>query len=93
MDKEENLDDIRVLSKENKMFEAIIQMLVSSSDLESIKSQCEYNEEQGEYKIPPFYFKSKQLIFPKLPENQSIDMIRQMQEHRSLVFEEKEQKK
>ena len=58
---------------------------------------------QGFYKIPgdsltafyilTDYFKSKQLIFPKLPENQSIDMIRQMQEHRSLFFEEKEQKK
>lgn len=68
------------------MLEAIIKMLISQSDLETIKSQCEYSEEQGEYKIAPFYFKAKQLIFPKLPENQSIDMIRQMQEHRTLIF-------
>lgn len=61
------MEDIRVLSKENKMLEAIIQMIVSSTDLDAIKSQCEYSEEQGEYRVPPFYFKSKQLVFPKLP--------------------------
>ena len=48
------------------MFEAIIDMLMTPSDLEAIKAQSEYSEDQGEYKVAPFYFKSKQLVFPKL---------------------------
>ena len=30
--------------------------------------------------------KNKNLVFPKLPENQSIEMIKQMQENRNLRF-------
>ena len=44
VDKEENLEDIRVLSKENKMLEAILNVLVTGSDLETIKAQCEFNQ-------------------------------------------------
>ena len=34
--------------------------------------------------------KNKQLVLPKLQENQSMDMIRQMQDNRLLLLEEKE---
>lgn len=61
-------------------------MLVQSEELETIKAQSTYSQDNDEYRIPPFYFKGKQLVFPKLPENQSIDMIRQMQENRLLTF-------
>ena len=37
--------------------------------------------------------KNKQLILPKLQENQSMDLIRQMQENRSLCLDEKEKLK
>lgn len=42
-------------------------MLVQPEELDLIKSQCNYNEDNDEYKIPPFYFKGKQLVLPKLP--------------------------
>ena len=86
MDKEILLDDVRVITKENKLLEGIINIMLLSSELESVKEASEYNQEKQEYKIPPFYMKNKTLVFPKLPENQSLEMIKQMQENRNLVF-------
>lgn len=88
IDKEENLQDIRILSKENKLLEGIIGILLQNNEIDIIRGQCTFNEDSGEYRIPPFYLKNKQLVFPKLPDNQSIDMIRQMQDNRSVVFDE-----
>ena len=83
------MEDIRLLSKENKLLEGIIGILLQPTEVETIRGACEYNEEKGEYRIPPFYMKNKQLVLPKLQENQSMDMIRQMQDNRLLLLEEK----
>ena len=56
------------------------------NELETVKEASEYSDEKQEYKIPPFYMKNKTLVFPKLPENQSLEMIKGMQENRNLVF-------
>lgn len=46
-----------------------------------------YNEEKDEYRVPPFYFKNKELVFPKLQQQQSLDMIRQKQEGRVIQLD------
>lgn len=82
------MEDIRILSKENKLLEGIIGILLQPTEIDIVRSQCIFNEDSGEYRIPPFYLKNKQIVFPKLSDNQSLDMIRQMQDNRSVVFEE-----
>lgn len=86
MDKEILLDDVRAITKENRLLEGIINIMLLPHELETVKQASEFIEEKQEYKIPPFYLKNKNLVFPKLPENQSIEMIKGMQENRNVKF-------
>ena len=43
--------------------------------------------------MPPFYVKNKELVFPKLNKEQSMDMIRAMHDRRTVMVEEKEREK
>lgn len=43
IEKEQNLEDIRVLSKENKLLEGIIGILLHPTELDTVRGQCEYN--------------------------------------------------
>ena len=62
--------------------------MLQPTEIDIIRGQCTFNEDSGEYRIPPFYLKNKQIVFPKLADNQSMDIIRQMQDNRSVVFDE-----
>lgn len=72
MEKESVLEDVRSLSKDNLLLEGIIAMLLKSYEVDAIKTAATYNEEKQEWRIPPFYLKSKQLMLPKLNDNQSL---------------------
>ena len=37
--------------------------------------------------MPPFYVKNKELVFPKLNQQQSIDMIKQMHNRRQVMVD------
>jgi hypothetical protein len=90
-DKEELLEEIRSMNKETKMQNCILGMLLTKEELEIIKSVCEYKEESQEYRVPPFYFKNKKLVFPKVNETQGLDLAKDFKENRDLVFEKKEE--
>lgn len=45
-------------------------MLLTSDEIEIIKSQGEWQDDYAIYKLPPFYLKQKKLIFPKLTQIQ-----------------------
>lgn len=72
--KEDLLDTIRYQSREVKIYQTICQMLLTSDEIEIIKSQGEWQDDYSIYKLPPFYFKSKKLNFPKLPAIQGIQV-------------------
>lgn len=61
------LDTIRVQDKESKLLTGIIEMLLSSNELDALKGASEWNDDQKEYKIPPFLMKYKKVKFPQLP--------------------------
>ena len=65
-DKEELLEEIRCLNKETKMQACILGMLLTKEELDIVRSVCEYRDESQEYRVPPFYFKNKKLVFPKV---------------------------
>ena len=62
-------------------------MLLQKTELEEIRSSSIYNEDKDEYFVPAFYVKNKELVFPKLGQQQSIDLIRQMQDRRHLMVD------
>lgn len=64
--------------------------MLQNTELETIREASTFNEEQNEYKVPAFYLKNKEIVFPKLQQQQSVDMIRQMQEGRQIQLEDKE---
>ena len=42
-------------------------MLLNDDEILKIKNIANWNSDKHEYTIPPFYFKEKDLKFPKLP--------------------------
>ena len=62
-------------------------MLLQNHELEEIRESSVYNEEKEEYRVPAFYMKNKELVFPKLQPQQSIDMIKEMHDRRQVMVE------
>lgn len=44
-------------------------MMLSRKEYENIKNQAEWIDKLNIYRIPVFFFKEKQLKFPRLPYN------------------------
>ena len=42
-------------------------MMLTQDQFDAIKGASEWSENLGEYRIPPFLLKNKQLKFPSLP--------------------------
>lgn len=72
MDKEVILEDVRGLNKENQLLEGIINIMLKPHEIQAVRAAAMYNEEKQDWRIPPFYMKSKQLVLPKLNDNQSL---------------------
>jgi hypothetical protein len=45
---------------------ALTSSYLSEDQLAIIKANSEWDEDSKEYRIPPFYFKDKKLVFPKV---------------------------
>ncbi|KAL4508835.1 hypothetical protein ABPG73_006221 [Tetrahymena malaccensis] len=86
-DKEELLDTIRHLELTDKLNKAIIDMLLTRTEYEMIKSQSTFDEDSNSYKVPPFFFKNKEIRFPKLPQNQAMEQVNVEKESRRIEFE------
>jgi len=65
--REDLLDTIRILEKDNKLLTAVVEMLMSPDEFERVKAASEWSDEKNEYKVPPFIFKEKKLMLPRLP--------------------------
>ena len=66
LEKQELLDTIRLMEKEQIMYYGICQMILTDDEIEIIKGASEWNEDNKKFKIPPFYFKDRKVVFPKL---------------------------
>lgn len=50
-------------------------MLLKPEQIETIRIECGWTDETTEFKIPAFYLKEKKVFFPKLKEQEALDMI------------------
>ena len=41
-------------------------MMLSPHEMAKVRQKCEFNEEQDEWSVPPFYLKGKEVQLPKL---------------------------
>jgi len=55
-------------------------MLLTNDQIEQIVQQSEYNDETKEWTIVPFYYREKNINFPKLPEPQRKELIQNEKE-------------
>ena len=50
-------------------------MLLTQDQIEQILSQSEYNDETRDWIIAPFYYRDRNVNFPKLPPAQTKELI------------------
>jgi hypothetical protein len=84
--KSDLLDNIRIQDKELKLLTGIMKMLLSSDEIEVLRTACEWREDANEFMIPPFTFKQKKLNFPTLARGQAMDLINEEKAGRELAF-------
>lgn len=65
-EKEALLDSIRDQQKEIEFYEEILNNILSSEEIEKIRSHTIWSESLNKFKIPPFIFKEKTIKFPNL---------------------------
>ena len=68
LNKEELLDTIRVLEKDNQINKAIMLYLLSPQELNRLRSAAKWHDERNEFIVPPFILRGKTVNFPKLPQ-------------------------
>jgi hypothetical protein len=74
------------LNKENKFYKGIIKYLLSDKELERIKHKAKYDEDNQKWKIQPFCFKDKILMFPAIKDGQIPDLIEKEHKKREIIF-------
>ena len=79
-------ENIKDLDKENKFYEGIIKYLLSDKELERIKHKAKYDEDNQKWKIHPFCFKDKILMFPSIKDGQIPDLIEKEHKKREIIF-------
>lgn len=85
--KEDYLDMLRLAEKNHQLYLGICKVLLSDKEIEIIRGASDWDEEKQEYKLPTFYFKDKELKFPKCSNQaQSNAIIEQSRESRDVVF-------
>ena len=61
-------------------------MLLTQDQIEQILSQSEYNDETRDWIIAPFYYRDRNVNFPKLPPAQTKELIQHQKDKKELVF-------
>jgi len=62
-------------------------MVLTGHELQKIRTKSSYDEDRGEWNIPPFFMKNKEVQLPTLGAIQGKAFIEQEKENRDLWFE------
>ncbi|CAD8188504.1 unnamed protein product [Paramecium octaurelia] len=89
-DKEELLESIRALERENTLYLRILLTLFKEDELQSLKGDCVYDEEKKDYKVPPFIFKQNKVSYPSLPYKEAQEYIENLKDQRQLQINPKQ---
>ena len=87
-EKEELLDTIRMQQAEINKFSGICSMLLTQDQIQQIIQQSEFNDETREWAIAPFYYRDRNINFPKLGNVKNAELIEFEKEKKELIFRE-----
>lgn len=71
-DREDFTESIKDANKECKLYQGMIQMLLSNGEIKRITELSKYNEDNDDWRIIPFSFKDKKTSFPNIKPHQGI---------------------
>ena len=60
------LNDLRDTQQELGLMRGLVDVLLSGHELQKIRMKCKYEEDKGEWSIPPFFMKNKEVQLPAL---------------------------
>lgn len=86
------MDTIRYQEKEIKKLTAIISILMSTDQLETIVNNSEWDEEKREWRVPHFTYRERMVNFPKI-HGMTKDMIEQEKDRKEIVFRDSKRDK
>jgi len=66
LNKEDLLDTIRLLERDVKINNAIMNYLLSPEELEKIRAKARWQDDRNEFVVPPFLLRGKKVKFPKI---------------------------
>ena len=85
-EKADLLDTIRTMEVDLGFYKAIVDVLMNDHNLYKIKSKSSYNEEKGEWEVPPFIMKGEQMNLPKLGFQKAKRFIEEEKENHFVEF-------
>lgn len=87
-EKAELLESIRSLEIEFGFYKAVVDTLMTDSNLYKIKSKSQYDDERAEWVVPPFVLKGKQINLPKLGLQKAKQFIEEEKQNHDVAFKE-----
>jgi hypothetical protein len=70
-DREDMLDTIRALNKENKLYYGLLKMVLTESEIKKLAELSKWNEDNEDWRIQPFSFREKKIQLPQIKQHQS----------------------
>lgn len=85
-EKEDLLDSIRYQQAEIAKYTRILHMIIAPEDVERINRMSAWDDETMEHKIPFFYLRDKQVMFPKMASTQAQEYIENEKAKKEVIF-------
>jgi len=83
LNKEDLLDTIRLLERDVKINNAIMNYLLSPEELEKIRAKARWQDDRNEFVVPPFILRAKKVKFPKL---NGVEVVHEEWNNRDIEF-------
>ncbi len=69
-DREDIVETVKELTKESKLYNGMLKMILSENEIKRIVEKSKWNEDNEEWRIQPFSFKEKKLQLPGIRPHQ-----------------------
>lgn len=84
LEKEEYLDGLRLMDRENKFLNQVVKMLLEKREVEKIRKISRWKDEKNNFQVPPFVLKDKMVSFPKMSKHDGNILVHHQKDNREL---------
>lgn len=75
-EREDMLDTIRALNKENKLYIGLLRIILSESEIKKLSELSKWNEDNEEWRLQPFSLREKKVQLPSIKPHQSKNFLK-----------------